>query len=297
MFPSFTLGDYTRKLELKGGVDPDIFVERAGPYSEGNDPILERGKQEIARLLKDAAPVAPASRPSPSAVQPSSPQPAPTNLPALSELIEKMTDALGGEKALRAHSHRTLTGTTEMIGLPMKGDYVQKASAPNRSVVVMHLGDLVVRQGFDGRVAWSDTSMTGKQIVTGAGADLIRQQAQFFGPLDLMRGYREVTVSGVAVFDGKQCLELKLTGQSGTISFLYIDAETYLAVGTKVSVETPMGMVETKTYSRNYRDLGGFTTPTEISLESSVQRQLIRIDKVTFDEIPASEYAPPADAK
>ncbi|HEV2805532.1 MAG TPA: S41 family peptidase [Chthoniobacterales bacterium] len=293
MFPSFTLGEYTRKLELKGGVDPDIFVERAGPYSGGNDPILERGKQEIARLVKDAAAVAPASPPSPTVVQPSSSPAAPTKLPALSDLIAKMTKALGGEKALRAHSHRTLTGMTELVGLPMKGEYVQKASAPNRSLVVMHLGDMVVRQGFDGEVAWSDTPMTGKQIMTGAGADLIRQQAQFYGPLDLVRAYREVTVSGAALFDGRQCFELKLTGHSGTISFLYIDAETSLSAGTKMNVETPLGMVETKTYSRNYRDLGGLITPTEILIESSVQRQLIRIDKVTFDEIPATEYAPP----
>ena len=36
MFPSFTLGDYTKKLELKG-LEPDISVERAGPYSAGHD--------------------------------------------------------------------------------------------------------------------------------------------------------------------------------------------------------------------------------------------------------------------
>ncbi|MEY2573614.1 MAG: carboxyl-terminal processing protease [Verrucomicrobiota bacterium] len=297
MFPSFTLGEYTRKLELKGGVTPDVFVERAGPYSGGNDPILERGKQEIARLVKEVATVAPASRPSPSAVQPSVPPVGPGNLPALSDLIVKMTNALGGEKVIRAHSHRTLTGTTELIGLPMKGDYVQKASAPDRSAVVMHLGDLIVRQGFDGKVAWSDTPMTGKQIMTGAAADLIRQQAQFYGPLDLVRAYREITFSGLAVFEGRQCVELKLAGHSGTISFLYIDAETYLAVGTKMNVETPIGMVETKTYLRKYRDFGGFITASEIAIESSVQRQVIRIDTVTFDEIPATEYAPPPGAK
>jgi len=61
-----------------------------------------------------------------------------------------------------------------------------------------------------------------------------------------------------------------------------------------MSVPTPMGEVETKTYSRNYRDFDGFMTPTEISIESSVQRQLIKIDKVTFDPISAAEFAPPA---
>jgi carboxyl-terminal processing protease len=296
MFPSFTLGEYTEKLELKGGVAPDVLVERGGPYSAGADPIFERGKAELARLLADGP------RPSESATPPiashaSSQPPAPQDLPALNDLIQKIVEALGGEKAIRAHSHRTLTGTTELVGLPMKGPYIQKASAPNRSLVEMHLGDLLVRQGFNGEVAWSDTPMTGKQIVTGAAADLIRQQAQFYGPLDLRNACKEIAVIGAAVFDDRQCYELKLVGHGGMVSFLYVDAESYLVAGTKMNVQTPIGMVETKTYSRNYRDLGGYVTPTEISIESSVQRQLIRIDKVTLDEIPAAEFAPPPGVK
>ena len=291
MFPSFTLGEYTRTLELKGGVAPDIFVERAGPFSAGNDPIFDRGRQEMARQLKNAPRVSQTVTPVPTRLV--SPAPAPKPLPKLADLIRKMTDALGGEKQIRAHSHRTLTGTAELIGLPMKGDYVQRASAPNRSLVVMHLGDLLVRQGFDGEVAWSDTPMTGKQIVTGAAADLIRQQAQFYGPLDLVGAHREISVVGFSLFDGNQCIELRLVGHAGMESFLYVDSETYFSAGTRMMVQTPIGPVETKTYLRNPRDLGGFVTATEIYIDSSVQRQLIKFDKVSFDEIAASEYAPP----
>lgn len=294
MFPSFTLGEYTEKLELKGGVAPDVFVERAGPYSAGHDPILGRGKIELARLLESAPRNLERTAPATASAQPV--KRPPKDLPALSDLIRKMTDALGGEQTIRAHRHRTLSGSAEMVGLPMKGDYIQKASAPDRSLVVMHLGDLLVRQGFDGNVAWSDTPMTGTQIVTGTAADMIRQQARFYGPLDLTNGYKEIVVMGFADFDGnRHCLELKLIGRSGTTSFLYVDAETFLSAGTKVNVQTPVGMVETTTYLRHYRDFGGFKTATEIYIESSVQRQVIRIDKVSFDEILASEY-PPAGA-
>jgi carboxyl-terminal processing protease len=296
MFPSFTLGEYTQRLELKGGVAPDVFVARAGPFSAGDDPIFERGKQEMARLMKNTTRVSPTPAPA-MPTQPVSPALAPKPLPSLPDLIRKMTDALGGEKQPRAYSHRTLTGTAEMIGLPMKGAYLQRASAPNRSLVVMHLGDLVVRQGFDGDVAWSDTPMTGKQIVTGPAADLIRQQAQFYGPLDLADAYGKITVAGFSLFDGKQCVELKLVGRGGAESFLYVDAETFFAAGTRMMVQTPVGPVETRTYFRNQRDLSGFITATEIYIDSSVQRQLIKIDKVSFDEIPASEFSPPAGAK
>jgi carboxyl-terminal processing protease len=292
MFPSFTLGEYTRKLELQGGVAPDILVERAGPYSAGDDPIFERGKAELARLLETAPRVYRSVNP-PNELTSSTSRPTAKELPALLELIVKMTEALGGERTLRTHLHRTLRGTAELVGLPMKGPYLQKASAPNRSLVEMNLGDLLVRQGFDGAIAWSDTPMTGKTIVTGAAADMIRQQAHFFGPLDLVNVNREVIILGFAVFDGKQCLELRLTGHGGGMSFLYVDSETFLSAGTKTSVQTPIGPVETKTYSRNYRDFDGFKTPTVIYIESSVQRQLIKIDQVTFEEIPESEYAPP----
>lgn len=297
MFPSFTLGEYTEKLELKGGVKPDVFVERAGPYSGGNDPILDRGQQELADLIKarPKTPVPSLATDSGDVAASAAARPRPVGeLPSLPDLIQKMTGALGGEKQIRAHTHRTLSGTGEMVGLPMKGAYLQKASAPNRSLVVMHLGDLVVRQGFDGEVAWSDTPMTGKQVVIGAAADMIRQQAQFYGPLDLVSGSKEITIVGFAPFDGKQCVELKLVGHGGTTSFLYVEAETWRVAGTKTNVETPLGPVETRSYSRNYRDLGGFITPTEIYIESSVQRQRITIDKVSFEEIPPSEYAPPA---
>lgn len=298
MFPSFTLGEYTEKLELKGGVAPDVLVERAGPYSAGADPIFERGRRELVRLVKAASPALETSSvDSSSAATPSVSLPPAKDLPALSDLVRKMADAIGGDKAIRAYSHRTLSGTAEMIGLPMKGDYVQKASAPNRSLVEMHLGDLLVRQGFDGEVAWSDTPMTGKIILKGAAADMIRQQAQFYGPLDLIAAYKDVSVTGFAIFDGKPCIELTLVGHGGGTSFLYVDAHSYLSAGTKVMVDTPIGLVETKSYSRNYRDLAGYFTPTEIYIESSVQRQRIKIDRVSFKEIAASEYAPPDGAK
>jgi hypothetical protein len=162
---------------------------------------------------------------------------------------------------------------------------------------VMHLGDLMVRQGFDGQTAWIDTPMTGKQILSGRAADMMRQQARFYGPLDPPTTDKEIAVTGFANFDDRDCVELKLVGQGGATSFLYVDAETGLTAGTRFTVETPLGLIETKNFSREYRDFDGFRTPTEIYVESSVQRQVIRIETVTFEEIPASEFGPPPGAK
>ncbi len=54
MFPSFKLPRYTDLLELKP-VAPDIAVERAGPLSAGDDPILKAGLAEAAKLARASA--------------------------------------------------------------------------------------------------------------------------------------------------------------------------------------------------------------------------------------------------
>jgi C-terminal processing protease CtpA/Prc len=51
MFPTFKLPRYTDLLEFKP-VQPDVYVERAGPLSAGADPILEAGLAEALKLVK-----------------------------------------------------------------------------------------------------------------------------------------------------------------------------------------------------------------------------------------------------
>jgi carboxyl-terminal processing protease len=54
MFPSFKLPRYTDLLESKP-VQPDVLVERAGPMSGGDDPILKAGLAEATKLITSGA--------------------------------------------------------------------------------------------------------------------------------------------------------------------------------------------------------------------------------------------------
>jgi len=51
MFPTFKMPRYTDLLELKP-VQPDVYVERAGPLSAGADTILEAGLDEALKMVK-----------------------------------------------------------------------------------------------------------------------------------------------------------------------------------------------------------------------------------------------------
>ncbi len=54
MFPRTRLPRYSDLLELKP-VEPDVFVERAGPFSAGNDPILDAGLADLFRAATRSA--------------------------------------------------------------------------------------------------------------------------------------------------------------------------------------------------------------------------------------------------
>ena len=51
MFPAVRLPRYTDILEFKP-VEPDVMVERAGPFASGRDSILDVGIQEAVKLLQ-----------------------------------------------------------------------------------------------------------------------------------------------------------------------------------------------------------------------------------------------------
>ena len=54
MFPSFMLPRYTDLLEFKP-TEPDVSVERTGPFSARNDLILKAGLAEALNMVKAAA--------------------------------------------------------------------------------------------------------------------------------------------------------------------------------------------------------------------------------------------------
>ena len=175
----------------------------------------------------------------------------------------------------------------------MKGSYVQKASAPDKSLVLMSLGDLLVRQGFDGVTAWSESPMEGLKILGGAMAEAVKRQSRFHGPLDLVSSNKKVMPSRFVAFGNNECIELEIVSSCGDISYLYINAATCLIAGSKATIQTPIGSFESKTYLRDYHEVNGYKTATEIFVESSVQRQLIKIESASFDAIPLEEYAVP----
>ncbi|UCC83704.1 MAG: hypothetical protein JSW46_01870, partial [Gemmatimonadota bacterium] len=276
MFPPFEYPGYTASLEGKG-VEPDVHVPASGPYSAGQDAILEAGLRQAARLA-----AAGGGREA-------------NQLPAYSEVLAGMVEALGGEAAIRRHSAMTQTGTFEIVGLPVAGTMVARYAAPHFLLVTAELegvGRLV--QGYDGEVGWSDSPSTGRTVLEGNDLAQLRGQANYYGPLGFEEFYDTVELAGRTDFNGTPCYELSLSYGAGAVRTLFVDTASYLIVGMKNTISTPVGSVETITTLAGYQEFDGLQVATLRTTDvGGLQQQKVVITGVSFGPHEPDTFEPP----
>ena len=280
MFPSFKMPAYTEILELKP-TPPDVFVERAGAYSAGADPILERGIIE-AEFLAQAVPLkalnlSKASGSETAVVLPDGP------LPAWPELRRRMVEALGGEAALRRHRTLTAKGSLEIVNLPIKGTFEMTATAPDAFVSVVDLPQLAHSEtSFAGGRGESRTAGQPVQTIEGLYAADSRLQSLFFGPLQYDEAFSKIEVKNAAPFDGRPAYVVDLASSDGGAITLFVDAENGLLLGTRSLSQTPLGEMEVTAFFRNYREFDGRRVATEQLTSTRFQQQIVRLESVSL---------------
>jgi len=282
MFPSFSLPKYTELLELKP-TPPDVYVERAGPYSAGADPILDAGIREALDLVRDAkATPLPALQ-----IQPAPPtvrfDPAAFPLPSIDELLADMVRALGGEKALRAHSHLVAKGTVAIVDTPVEGTFELELTAPIRLSSRASLGPAgVIETEFDGEDAWQTAPLMPRTKLTGEQVLAVRLRALFYGPLQYREAFAEIRVESVELFDQRPCFRLSFVDASGAALTVFVDAQTKLLAWMSGMIQSPLGEIPVKTYFREYRQFDGVHRPTRYVLDLGFQQQVTTLTDVAL---------------
>lgn len=288
MFPSFSLDEYTPRLE-GSGVKPDVPVREGGPYSAGRDPVLEAGLDEAVRLAARQKSVADVQEPA-SPAAPSPPDgnavripPDTAELPSTDQLLHRMVDALGGPEVIRKHAARTITATVDIAGM-IKGKLIVKAAAPNLLLAVQKLGGAGThKQGFDGSVGWVDSPSQGRAVLKGRELEQLRIEADFYAPLNYQRAYQSIDVSGHTRFANKDCLEVKLVDHAGSESTLYIDPRSYLIAGSKSVMGTPLGDQTVTTVYQDYKAFDGFLLPVTWTQDvGGFQKSSYSVHNVSF---------------
>ncbi len=322
MFPGFQLPHYSHTLEFVG-VAPDIVVQEPGPYSAGRDPIRNAGLREATRLANEKALLASQlaletsgpwkKREDPVAEQGTEGfaaaagttcvkrtvsdggesdvlgedataglRPLTADL-AVSTLLERMVDAIGGEEALRGNSARTLKGTLAIGGM-FEGALTIHTAAPHyfRSTVSIE-GFGTFSEGFDGKVGWGDGPQRGPRILEGRELAKMKVQADFYDLLNLEDQFASVKLSGLRQFAGKECYELELTDQSDNVRFMYVDPTTYLSAGGISTEDSTVGQVKVTSINEEYSEFQGVKVATRVKQDiGGMQEQTLSITDVSY---------------
>jgi hypothetical protein len=219
-------------------------------------------------------------------------------LPSAREVLDRHIKAVGGREFLMARSSSHATGTVEMPGPGLKGTLELFQAKPNSMLMRVTLpgvGD--VQEGFNGRVGWSISPMTGPSLLQGKQLEERRIDADFYGDLQPEKHYESVTVVEKTTFEGRPCYKMRLVQKGGVEDFHFFDAHTGLKAGAIVTRESPMGAVTATTVESDYKPFGKLLTPTKLTMTMMGIQQVMTILTVEYDKVDPSVFEPPAQIK
>jgi outer membrane lipoprotein-sorting protein len=225
--------------------------------------------------------------------------------PTVDDLLAKNLESRGGAEKLKAISTRKVAGmVTVQVQMPpgaqqpgaqqpaepapqtLQMPMQVLAKRPNLMLQEMKMQDRRVVTAFDGQQAWAINPMIGPsaQLLQGVQADLIRDQAQFDGPLAYakQRGDK-MEVLGKEAIDGAPAWKIAITHGDKTTT-VYLDEKT--ALERKVSASVTQGGTQLLVESviSDYQPVDGVMVPRKVQTLVGGQTQAtVTIDKVEFN--------------
>jgi hypothetical protein len=224
-------------------------------------------------------------------------QPKPT-LPPAREIIERHIKAIGGRKAILAHTSSHALGTMTVAASGINGVLEIYSAKPDKSLVKISLGGIGdVIEAFDGIHGWSLQPMTGPRLAEGKELQEKKFDTDFYSDLHEDGRYASMKTVEKTTFEGRPCYKVSLVRKDGGDDIEFYDVETGLKAGAAVTRESPMGPITmTQVYSE-YKSFGGVLTATTMKQTAMGVEQVMKITSIEFDNVPPAAFDPPAQIK
>jgi hypothetical protein len=267
-----------RRLDFRAGRALSLVVTRSAALALASAlaaaPAVHAGQAPAAKTEKAAA------------------------LPSARSIVDRHVQAIGGRKAILAHTSLHATGTMTVAGSGITGVLHVYGAKPNKSLVKIGLGGIgELLEGFDGTTGWTLNPVTGPMLAQGKELEEKKFDADFYS--DLRESGRYVSMKTVekTTFEGRPCYKLSLVRTSGDEDFDYYDVETGLKAGASGTRESPMGPLSVTQAHSDYKKFGDLLMPTTMKQTAMGVQQVLTITAVEFDNVPPSTFEPPAQIK
>jgi hypothetical protein len=202
-------------------------------------------------------------------------------MPSADQIIEKYVQALGGKAAFEKITSRLSKGSIEIPDAGLSGTAEIYEKAPNKTVAFVDIAGFgLVREGFNGTVAWEDNPQTGMREKSGVELTDAKRDADFYREIKLKTIYTKMTLKGKEKVGDKEAYVIDAVPAEGTPEKWFFDTQSGLRIRSDAERESPQGKVLIESYLGDYREVDGIKIPFSIRQVTPAFSIIIKIMEV-----------------
>lgn len=264
--------------------------------------VFRHGRAVFAALTASSIVLAASARPAgQTAAQTPQTAPPAQNAAALPEartIIDRHIEAIGGRKAILAHTSTRVTGTVTIPANGLSGTIeiiMAKPDLTRTKITFTGVGEM--QEGYDGKVAWSMSPMTGPALVTGKELEQKKFDADFYGELHDPSRYESMTTVEQTTFAGRPSYKVRLVKKGGGEDIEFYDVASGLKVGGMATRESTMGALNLTQTFEDYKKVGELMHPMTLKVSTMGVDQVLTVTSVEYDKVDPSAFEPPPAIK
>jgi photosynthetic reaction center cytochrome c subunit len=212
----------------------------------------------------------------------------PTDLPTVSQILQKYVTATGGAAAIEGVRSRIERGTelfesqstkievfSEILGNESPG----KQTA-TKQAIVRHLAGADSSTVFDGQAAWFALAGRPAREIAGADLESLRMDADLRFPLRIREFYPDLHVEYPEAISGRGAYALYAARNGAVVAKFYFDEQSGLLLRLVRYAESPLGLQPTQIDYADYRDAGRMKIPFRRTLAEPESRSVLQMEEV-----------------
>jgi hypothetical protein len=201
--------------------------------------------------------------------------------PTVDQILDKYVQAIGGRQAVEKITSRVTKGTFEVTTMGLKGDIEIYAKAPNKTLTIQNLSGVgVIRDGYDGKIGWSENPMMGLREKDGAELAAIARISDIHASIKTRQIYSKLELKGKEKVGNRETYVIVATPAEGSPVKMYFDTQTGLMARIDTELETPQGKFQIDTTLDDYREVDGVKMAFTMRQESPMGSAVIKLTEV-----------------
>src|SRR5215510_2414763 len=201
------------------------------------------------------------------------------------EIISKNIQARGGLEKIKAVKSMKMIGRMT-IGPGAEAPLTVEIKRPNKMRLDVTFQGMTLTQSYDGKKGWVINPFEGSKSAEPMSPEDLKEseeQADIDGPLvDWKAKGHSVQLLGKEKVEGTDVYKLKVTMKTGTVRYIFIDADSYLDIRNEEKRTIRGTETETEQTIGDYKEVRGMLIPHAFESEAKghPEKQKITIEMI-----------------